>query len=89
MEGFAKASENKLPLFTHGMAGLICRTLKSPIGIEDVVQLTLFGKSTPPGNWDLKKNETAIVYFFKPFSLAPLFNLSAAVLAKNGVELSQ
>ena len=82
-EGFAETTDNKLPLFTVGMPALICRTEKSPTGIEDIVQLSLFGKSAPPDNWELKKNETAIAYFFKPFSLASLFNLSAAELAKN------
>ena len=88
-EGFAEFTDNKLPLFTVGMSALICRTAKSPTGIEDIVQLSLFGKSAPSDSWELKKNETAIAYFFKPFSLASLFNLSAAELAKNPVEFSE
>lgn len=88
-EGIASEADNKVPLFTQGMPGLICRTLKLPSGVEDVVELTLFGKSAPPDNWDLNKNETTIAYFFKPFSVACLFDLSAAALAKKPVEFSR
>ena len=89
-EGFAPSVNNKLPLFTNGMPALICGTATTPTGIENILQLNLFGTSTPPDIWDLKKNETIISYFFNPFSLACLFNLSAAELAKKSpIDLSK
>ena len=88
-EGVAGTDDNKVPLFTNGMPALLCRTIKTPTGIEDVLELTLFGKSTPAEDWVLKKNETVIAYFFKPFALASLFNLTAAQLLKTPVPLSQ
>ena len=89
-EGFAQTVNNKLPLFTNGMPALICSTATTPTGIENILQLAIFGKSTPPEIWDLKKNETVISYFFNPFSLACLFNLSAAELAKKSpIDLSK
>jgi AraC-like DNA-binding protein len=87
-EGFLPTDENKLPLFTNGMPALLCSTERTPTGTENIVQLTLFGRSAPADNWELKKNETVIAYFFKPFSLACLFNLPAADLAKGPVALS-
>lgn len=88
-EGFAQAANNKLPLYTNGMPAFVCSTAKTPTGIESILQLTLFGTSTPPEIWELKKNETLIAYFFNPFCLACLFNLSARELANNSIELSK
>ena len=89
-EGFAPSVNNNLPLFTNGMPALICGTATTPTGIENILQLNLFGKSTPPEIWDLKKNETVISYFFNPFLLACLFNLSASELAKKSpIDLSK
>ena len=88
-EGFAPTVINKVPLFTNGMPAFICSTAKSATGIETIEQLALFGTSTPPEIWNLKKNETMIAYFFNPFSLACLFNLPAAELAKNSIDFSK
>jgi AraC-like DNA-binding protein len=85
----AQPNENKLPLFTNGMPALLCHTLKTPIGTEDILLLTLFGKSTPPDIWEMKKNETMVAYFFNPFSLPCLFNLSATEIARDPKELSK
>jgi len=88
VEGIAQAGDNKLPLFTSGMPAFLCSTLKTSHGIN-IRQLTLYGKSTPTDIWELKNDETIVAYFFKPFSLASFFNLSAAVIVKNPVELSK
>jgi AraC-like DNA-binding protein len=88
-EGFERGEDNKLPLFTNGMPALLCRTAKTPNGIEDIVQLALFGKSTLAEDWTLKKNETTIAYFFKPFSLSSIFKLPAAQLLKTPVPLAK
>ena len=88
-EGFAAAEENKLPLFTNGMPALLCRTQKTPTGTENILQLSLFGQSAPADNWELTQQETVIAYFFKPFTLPCLFNLSAAAIAKNPADISE
>ena len=87
-EGFAKEDDNKLPLFINGMPALLLRTAKNPTGIEDILQLSLFGKSTLADDWALKKNETTIAYFFKPFAMATVFNVPAAQLVKSPIALS-
>ena len=88
-EGFAQQANNKLPLFTNGMPAFVCSTAKTPTRIENILQLTLFGTSTPPDIWELKKTETMIAYFFNPFSLACLFNLPARELANSSIVLSK
>jgi len=87
-EGFEKGDDNRLPLFTNGMPALLLRTAKSPTGIEDILQLSLFGKSTLAEDWVLKKNETTVAYIFKPFVLATLFNVPAAQLTKFPIALA-
>jgi len=71
------------------MPAFLCSTGKTSPGIVKVRQLTIYGKSTPADVWEMKKDETIVSYFFKPFSLASLFNLSAGVIAKQPVELSE
>jgi AraC-like DNA-binding protein len=88
VEGVGLTLDNKLPLFTNGMPAFLCSTVKTSSGIINTRQLTLYGKSTPTDLWELKENETIIAYFFNPFSLASFFNLSAAAIVKNPVELS-
>lgn len=89
VEGVAPPDRNKLPLFTNGMPAFLCSTANSSSGIVNIRQLTLYGKSTPTDIWKLKKDETIVAYFFKPFSLACLFNLSAAEIVKHARELSE
>jgi AraC-like DNA-binding protein len=74
---------NQLPLFTAGTPVFICR-----IANDTVLQLTLYGKSAPSENWEVKQKETLIAYLFKPFSMACLFNIPASVLVKGAMKLS-
>lgn len=87
LEGFSESDPPALPLFTNGMPALLCRTEKDQTGNENVMQLTLFGKSIPPDCWTINNNTTIIVYFFKPFVLASLFNIPATKLVKNPADL--
>jgi AraC-like DNA-binding protein len=86
---FGDPDDSKLPLYTNGMPALFCRTRKDPTGIENILQLTLFGKSTPADSWEAKKNETIMAWFFKPFAIAPVFNITAADLMKAPIDLDQ
>jgi AraC-like DNA-binding protein len=87
LEGSSGSGDAPLPLFTNGMPALFCHTEKDQTDNEEIIQLTLFGKSIPPGSWAVNTNTSIIAYFFKPFSLASLFNLAAGKLAKTPVDL--
>jgi hypothetical protein len=81
-EGFSKAGSGNLPVFTNGMPILFCRTEKNHNNYENITQLSLYGK--PPSDiWTVKKQTTIIAYFFKPFAVASLFNISANKLSEN------
>lgn len=88
LEAFAEPHAEQLPLFTNGIPALLCETEKGETGIENIIQLTLYGKTTPEDCWAATGNRTIIAYFFKPFALACLFNLPAAKLAKDPIDLS-
>jgi AraC-like DNA-binding protein len=87
LEGLSHSDSAKLPLFTNSMPALLCRTEKDQSGNENVIQLTLFGKSIPADSWEINDNTTIIAYFFKPFVLASMFNLPAAKLVSMPVDL--
>jgi len=87
LEGFSQTNDARLPLFTNGMPALLCRTEKDHAGNEGVSALTLFGKSVPPAYWSTNETTTIVAYFFKPFALASIFNISATVLMKACIDL--
>jgi len=88
VEGFSPSGENALPLFTNGMAALFCAMKKGEDGNEEIIQLTLFGKSVPDECWVVNPDTTIMAYFLKPFALSCLFNVPAAELNKQDIELS-
>ena len=88
LEGFSQPDAEQLPLVTNGMPALICRTEKDQPGNEDVLQLTLFGKSSTADSWTINQNTTIIAYFFKPFALSTVFNVPAKKLIGDPVDLS-
>ena len=87
LEGCSQPGAAELPLFTNGMPALLCRTEKDGTGSENIEQLTLFGKCTPPGCWAINDHTTVVIYFFKPFALAGLFNIPAKTLLEKPVDL--
>ena len=87
LEGCSSSYTMQQPIFTNGMPALLCRTEKDAAGSENIVQLTLFGKCTPPGCWAINNNTTVVIYFFKPFALSGLFNIPAAKLLKKPIDL--
>jgi AraC-like DNA-binding protein len=89
LEGSAQPGSSRLPVFTNGMPTLFCRTIKGESGYENAVQLTLFGKSIPPGCWTVDDQTTIIAYFFKPFALASIFCIAAKELLAAPVNLSE
>jgi hypothetical protein len=89
LEGSSEPDPRRLPLFTNGMPALLCRTEKSADDKEQISMLSLHGKSTSPECWSEHERTTVIAYFFKPFALATLFNVPAAVLKDTPMNLSQ
>jgi AraC-like DNA-binding protein len=87
MEGFSKSDSNNLPVITNGMPTLFCRTEKNKQSFESVIQLTLFGQS-PADYGKINKRTTIIIYFFKPFVTAGIFNIPANKLSDKPFELS-
>lgn len=69
------SESSELPLFTNGMSTLLYKADN---------RITLFGQSVPVEEW----NETTIAFFFKPFSLATIFKLSAQDLKAKPIELN-
>jgi len=88
LEGFSEPDTEQLPLVTTGMPALFCRTEKDRSGNENVLQLTLFGRSTAADSWTVNDNATIIAYFFKPFALSTVFNIPAKKLIADPVDLS-
>jgi AraC-like DNA-binding protein len=87
LEGFCDTNVNTLPIFTNGMPTLLCKTEKEQRGHEHIIQLTLFAKSIPADCWTTHTNTTVIAYFFKPFALTSLFNVSAQKLSEASIDL--
>lgn len=77
---------SNVPLFTNGMPALLYRS-QQVAGKEQIVELALYGKSTPAEKWNVNRGEAIIAYFFKPFSIAPLFNLESRELKSEPIEL--
>ncbi|HEY5771513.1 MAG TPA: helix-turn-helix domain-containing protein [Chitinophagaceae bacterium] len=88
LEGFSQPDAEQLPLVTNGMPALLCRTEKERSDNENVLQLTLFGRSTTADSWTINDNTTIIAYFFKPFALSTVFNVPAKNLIDDPVDLS-
>lgn len=86
VEGSEPADDAK-PLFASGMPALVCHTAKGA-ETDRVLKLVLFGKSAPAESWEARDDETIIAYFFRPFALACLFNVSAVDLARSPIDLS-
>jgi AraC-like DNA-binding protein len=86
VEGFSEADPAKVPLFTRGMPAFVCKTLGTSVP-ELNAQLSLYGQATPDECWIADNSTTVIAYFFKPFSLASVFDLSAAKLKEGPFDL--
>jgi AraC-like DNA-binding protein len=69
------------------MPALFCCTQKDPLGGEQISRLTLYGKSIPPECWEVGPDKTIIAFFFMPFAMAGIFNISAAKLLNAPVDL--
>jgi len=87
LEGFSEPGSDKLPILTNGVSSLVCKTEKDEAGSENILHLTLFGKLIPEEYLNTSKNITVIIYFFRPFVLASMFNISAVEVARSPLDL--
>ena len=88
LEGFTVESTNALPAFTNGMPTLLCRTERESSGFERVATLALLAQSVNPEDWYTNETTTIIAYFFNPFAMPALFNISAKTISKTPLNLS-
>jgi AraC-like DNA-binding protein len=87
MDGSAVTEADSPPIFTNGMSTLLCKIEKDEEGCDSIIQLTLFGKSTTADHWAINDRTTIIAYFFKPFAMASLFNISVKTLSDSPLDL--
>ena len=87
MEGFSKVNPTNLPVFTNGMPTLFYRVEKTPDGFENITQLSLFGTS-PTDIWTMNNQTTIIAYFFRPFTVASVYNISVNKLSEKPFDLN-
>ncbi|HTE26665.1 helix-turn-helix transcriptional regulator [Flavitalea sp.] len=82
VNGTSAGLGSDLPLFTNGMPALLYQTDNAALH-----QLTIYGESTPDDAWNIDDNIILIAFLFKPFSVAPLFKVSAKKLKEKPIGL--
>jgi AraC-like DNA-binding protein len=82
LDGSKEPDPNSLPLFTNGLPALF-----SQFHNDQIVSLSLYGRSVPAEKWELANNSAIIAHFFHPYALSTLFNIEAKELLKEPVEL--
>lgn len=83
VEGNGEPDADGLPLVTNWSPALVCHTEG-----DEIIQLSLYGKSAPGETWNINESSSVIAYFFRPFSIATLFDLPATTLTEKPVALS-
>lgn len=87
LEDFSNNQSDGLSIFTNGMSALVCKTEKRIHESDHIIELTLYGNSIPSDVLKINKETSLIIYFFYPFALAPIFNLSAKKLKISPINL--
>jgi AraC-like DNA-binding protein len=77
-----------LPLFANGLPTLLFKSTKGRIGNNFTTNLTLFGQTVLPEIITFTEGVTLIAYFFKPYSLLPIFGVMPQELTDKPVEFS-
>lgn len=88
VDGAGRLTEPRLPLFTKGMPALVYwSSLDERTGNYKIRHLSLALKSSPFDVMDIDETTTIIGYFFHPFSMPALFNVSVHDLNQSDIEL--
>jgi AraC-like DNA-binding protein len=77
-----------LPLYANGVPTILFKSVKGKLGKDNVNHLLLFGQTVLPESLTLHEEFTLIAYFFKPFTLLPLFGVPAQELTDKPVDLN-
>lgn len=77
-----------LPLYANGVPTLLFKSVKGKLGKENASHLLLFGQTVLPELLTLPAAFTLIAYFFKPYTLMPLFNVAALELTDRPIDLN-
>lgn len=76
-----------LPLYANGVPNILFLSTKAQLGKNSSSHLTLFGQTVFPELLTLPDNFILIAYFLKPYSLIPLFGVSALELTDKPLDL--
>lgn len=74
-------ARNQLPFVASGLSALLCRKMM------DSATIRLFGQSAPDEEWKVETNEFLVAYFFKPFSISPIFKCPAVDLKEKPIDI--
>lgn len=77
-----------LPLFANGLPTLLFKSTRGIINNSMTTHLTLFGQTILPETIRFDEDFTAIAYFFKPWSLSAVFDVSPQELTDKPVDLN-
>lgn len=77
----------RLPLYANGAPTLLYTSVRGKLDRGNINHLTLFGQTVIPENLTLADDFILIAYFFKPYSLLPLFKIAGHELADKPVDL--
>jgi AraC-like DNA-binding protein len=84
-KGFSKPFN--LPLYANGVPTLLYTSVKGQLDGSVINHLTLFGQTVLPEKLTLPEDFILIAYFFKPYSLFPLFGIEGYELTDNPVDV--
>jgi AraC-like DNA-binding protein len=87
VEDAHRSSDFMLPLFANGAPTLVFQTIKASRDGQAVGHLTLYGQLVIPSDLVIQGDFILIAYFFYPYALRSLFNVSGAELTDEHVDL--
>lgn len=76
-----------LPLYPNGTPALLFKSAKGKIGNTSSSHLTLFGQTVAPVDLLMEEAHVLIAYFFKAYTLLPLFGIAALELTDRPVDM--
>ncbi|HMI02856.1 MAG TPA: helix-turn-helix transcriptional regulator [Pedobacter sp.] len=77
-----------LPLFANGLPTLLFKSTRGIINNRTTTHFTLFGQTILPETITFNEDFTIIAYFFKPYALSAVFDVSARELTDRPVDLN-
>ena len=83
------ASPFILPLYANGVPAILFKSAKGKPGNNNSNHLTLFGQTVLPESLTLAEDFILIAYFFKPYTLIPLFGVPAQELTDRPIDLRE